>query len=61
MKIITKYTKNITNAEKKALAIIKNNKKIIILQNNAEILFCYKKKLCKEKICKIIIKTKLNN
>lgn len=61
MKIIIKYTKNITHAEKKAIAIIKNNKKIVLLQNNVEILFLYKKKLCKEKICKIIIKTKLNN
>ncbi|HIH2763754.1 MAG TPA: hypothetical protein ACYCC0_00370 [Candidatus Azoamicus sp.] len=60
MKTIIKYTKNLINAEKKHINIIKNNKKnVIILQHNMEILFFYKKKICKEKICKIIIKKKI--
>lgn len=61
MKKIIKYIKNITNIEKKSINIIKNKKDTkIILQKNIEIIFFYKKKLCKEKICKITIK-KTNN
>lgn len=61
MKTIIKYKKNIKDTEKKSIKIIKNIKNTkIILQKNIEILFLYKKKLCKEKICKIIIK-KTNN
>ncbi len=61
MKTIIKYIKNMKNTEKKSIKIIKNTKNTkIILQKNIEILFFYKKKLCKEKICKITIK-KTNN
>jgi hypothetical protein len=56
MKSLIIYTKDKQNAEKTAIKIIKIFKKTqIILQNNIEILFIYKKKLCKEKKCKITI------
>lgn len=61
MKTIIKYIKNMKNTEKNLIKIIKKTKDTkIIVQKNIEILFFYKKKLCKEKICKITIKNTNN-
>ncbi len=59
MKNKIKYIRNIKVIENNLVNSFKKNKKIkIIKQNNIEILFLYKKKLCKEKIHKIIINYK---
>lgn len=57
MQTIIKYEKKITQAEKIAINIIKQSKNTtIILQYNIEMIFIYKKKICKEKECKLTIK-----
>lgn len=61
MKKTIKYIKNIKLIENISINLLKKYKNIkIIKQNNMEILFIYKKKICKEKICKITIESKKN-
>jgi hypothetical protein len=61
MKKKIKYIKNTKLMENISINLLKKNKNIkIIKQNNIEILFIYKRKICKEKICKITTDFKKN-
>lgn len=53
------YTNNKKKIEQNLIKLIKYHKKIkIIVQNNINIIFKYKKKLCKEKNYKLLIHNK---